>query len=97
MVTLTLKRGATFRTLMKLGFNVRDYTIASTVSRRGREISDLTTRVVNEEFGWVEIEADAATTETWPTSLLRMDIQSSLGAEVVQSETILIEVRREIT
>lgn len=97
MATLTLKRGTTFRALVKLGFDVTGYTLASVVSRRGCAISTMSTRVVDEEFGWVEIEADAAITETWPISLLRADVQATLGTEVVQSETFFIEVKREIT
>lgn len=97
MATLTLKRGTTFRALVKLGFDVTGYTISSVVSRRASAITTMATRVVDEEFGWIEIEASAATTETWPISLLRADIQAALGAEVVQSETFFIEVKREIT
>lgn len=95
--TVALKRGATFRASFRFDFDLSGYEIQATVSNGVTDVDELTTRIIDNETGWIEIEASASLTQLWPVRLLRADMKCTLVDEVVQSETFYINVLPEIT
>lgn len=91
------KRGATFRTIRPLGFDLTDWTITGQV-RAGNAVTDIDIRPLSPlGAGLVEIEIPASTTKNWPLGLLRFDLRAEQAGEVAYTATALILCEEEIT
>jgi hypothetical protein len=91
------KRGATFRTIRPLGFDLTDWTITGQV-RSGNTVTDIGIRPLPPlGAGLVEVEVPATTTKDWPLGLLRFDLRAEQAGEVVYTATVLILCEEEIT
>lgn len=95
--TTTLKRGDTFRMRLQLDVGLKgwSFTARARYLASGWDVGSLTCREIDVSgVCLVEIEGP---TDGWPLSEVGIDVRAQLGAEVVHSETIQINVQREVT
>lgn len=92
-----IKRGATFRWTIGLTNDLRGASFKAQVRAMGSErlIADLAIREVDvDEAVVLELESPTA---DWPITNLSADVQAVLADETVYSETIQIQVVRNVT
>lgn len=78
--------------------NITDWVIASQIRWCGKLVSDFTVIILDALNGIFTITADAANTQTWIPRVYEMDIEFIRpGTGKISSETLLIEVRKDIT
>ena len=92
-----LKRGATLRAQISIGFDHADYEVSSSVTTRNfRDTLDVR-KIIPTSGGIIEVSATPEQTSLWPQGLVRFDVRAVLGSEVVYTETITIIVIGEVT
>lgn len=101
---ITVKRGDTFKlnaavTADGAAVNITGWTITSQIrTGGGRLINTLTCAIVSGAAGTYTItESAAGVTATWPLEQLEMDIQYSASGTVISTETVKVDVVKDIT
>lgn len=94
---VTVTRGQTFRIRRALRVGLKGSQFSAEVRAMGsnRKVGDLTIRELDvDEVCLLELEAP---TEGWPLTILSTDIKALMGDEVAYSETLQINVVRNVT
>lgn len=77
--------------------DITGWTITSMIAWRGEHIDNLTTTLTNAANGEFSVTALPAMTALWETRLLETDVQFVRPEGTVSSETLYINVERDIT
>lgn len=106
MARARIKRGATFeaacthRDAAGAAVNLTGWTLTSQVrTQGGRLVGDLTVTLADQvaDPGSFTVRAEAAATAAWPLDVLIWDIRFDAPTGVVFTETVELEVLRQVT
>lgn len=91
---LTIKKGATFRMLVRMPDGLEGASFEAPICAQGsrQHVADLNVREIDVE-GACLLELEAST-DTWPLTALSLEVRATVEGEIAISETLMVKVTR---